>query len=124
MADEAAALAAALAAAGADVERILAGEIARTRGRRWVKRVELHRGGARDCDVVAVAAIPAPASEGPRQHGCKVVLDPPRGGFRVDVDGRGRTSVDGVLACGDVTGWMGAAAAAEMGARVGAEAAS
>jgi sarcosine oxidase subunit alpha len=124
VADDAAALAAALAAAGAEVERIPAGEIARARGRRWVKRVELHRGGSRDCDVVAVAAIPAPASEGPRQHGCKVVLDPPRGGFRVDIDARGRTSADGVLACGDVTGWMGAARAAEHGARVGREAVS
>jgi len=76
----------------------------RVRGRTWVKRLEL-RDRKRDCDLVAVAAIPAPASEGPRQHGCRVVLDPPRGGFRVDVDARGKTSVDGVFACGDVVDW-------------------
>jgi sarcosine oxidase subunit alpha len=124
MADEAGGLAAALAAAGADVERFAADEIARARGRHWVKRVELRRGGSRDCDVLAVAAIPAPASEGPRQHGCAVTLVPSRGGFCVDVDERGHTSADGVLACGDVTGWMGAARATEMGARVGHEAAT
>lgn len=119
VADYAEALAAALRAAGADVDRVPGGEIARTRGRRWVKRVELVAGKSIDCDVVAVAAIPAPASEGPRQHGCAVVLDPPRGGFRVVADEDGRTSVANVLACGDVTGYMGPAAAAAMGARAG-----
>jgi len=117
------ALVGALRAAGAEVERVPGGEIARTRGRRWVKRVELHRGSSIDCDVVAVAAIPAPASEGPRQHGCDVVLDPPRGGFRVVADDDGRTSVANVLACGDVTGYLGPAAAAAMGARAGRTAA-
>ena len=75
--------------------------------------------GKVDCDLVAVAGIPAPASEGPRQQGCKVVLDPVAGGFRVLVDEHGRTSTPGVWACGDVTGYLGPAAAAEHGARVG-----
>jgi sarcosine oxidase subunit alpha len=113
----------ALRGAGAEVERVAGVEIERTRGRRWVKRVELRAGKSIDCDVVAVAAIPAPASEGPRQHGCAVVLDPARGGFRVVADDDGRTNVAGVLACGDVTGFMGPERAAEMGARVGRAAA-
>ena len=117
------ALVGALRAAGAEVERVPGDEIERTRGRRWVKRVELKTGKSLDCDAVAVAAVPAPASEGPRQHGCKVVLDPPRGGFKVVADEDGRTSVGGVLACGDVAGYMGPERAAEMGARVGRAAA-
>ena len=47
------------------------------------------------------------------------MLDPPAGGFRVVVDEHGRTSAPGVWACGDVTGYVGPAAAAEHGARVG-----
>jgi thioredoxin reductase len=48
------------------------------------------------------------------------VLDPAAGGFRVVVDERGQTSTPGVWACGDVTGYLGPAAAAADGARVGA----
>ena len=42
-----------------------------------------------ECDLVAVAALPAPASELPRQHGVAVALRPTAGGFacRVDDDG-------------------------------------
>ena len=69
---------------------------------------------------MAVAGIPAPASEGPRQQGCRVTLDPPAGGFRVVVDEYGRTTTERVWACWDVTGYRGPAAAAEDGARVGA----
>ena len=59
------------------------------RGRSWVTAVDTAHGRV-DCDLVAVAAIPSPASEGPRQQGCKVVLDPARGGFRVVVDDDGQ----------------------------------
>ena len=80
--------------------------------------------GKIECDICAVAAIPAPASEGPRQQGCRVVLDPAAGGFRVVVDDDGRTTTANVWACGDVTGYVGPAAAAADGARVGALAAA
>lgn len=114
---DAEALASALATAGADVSRVPIAEVEGTRGRAWTTGVNTTRGHV-DCDVVAVAAIPAPASEGPRQQGCKVVLDPAAGGFRVIVDAQGRTSTPNVWACGDVTGYMGPAAAAADGARV------
>ena len=77
-----------------------------TRGRSWVSAVDTKRGKL-DCDLVAVAATPAPASEGPRQQGCRVVLDPRRGGFRVVVDEHGQTTAPDVWACGDVTGYVG-----------------
>jgi sarcosine oxidase subunit alpha len=54
-------------------------------------------------DLVAVDVLPAPASELPRQHGARVVLDPARGGFAVIVDEQGRCA-PGIFACGDVTG--------------------
>jgi len=84
-----------------------------------ITAVELATRRRVDCDVVAVAAVPSPASEGPRQQGCQTVLDPARGGFRVIVDRDGHTSAPGVLACGDVCGYGGVAAAARAGAEVG-----
>jgi thioredoxin reductase len=48
------------------------------------------------------------------------VLDPDAGGFRVVVDETGKTSAPYVYACGDVTGYIGPARAAEHGALVGA----
>ncbi|HEY4239217.1 MAG TPA: 2Fe-2S iron-sulfur cluster-binding protein [Kofleriaceae bacterium] len=113
-------LATALQAAGADVARVPLAIVAGTRGRSWVTALQTDRGKI-DCDLVAVAAIPAPASEGPRQQGCKVVLDPPAGGFRVVVDEQGHTSAPNVWACGDVTGYHGPSAAAAAGARIGSE---
>lgn len=118
VAADATALAAALADAGAEVVRIALASATGTRGRSWVSALDTSAGKV-DCDLVAVAAIPAPASEGPRQQGCKVVLDPRAGGFRVIVDEHGRTSASGVWACGDVTGYVGPAEAAAQGARVG-----
>jgi sarcosine oxidase subunit alpha len=112
------ALAAALTAAGADVARVALAQVEGVRGRGWVSTVDTARGQL-DCDVVAVAGIPAPASEGARQQGCRVVLDPPAGGFRILVDDAGRTTTPGVWACGDVCGYRGPAAAAAAGARVG-----
>jgi sarcosine oxidase subunit alpha len=119
VADDVAALAAALDAAGAEVTRIPLAEVAGTRGRGWASAVDTRRGKL-DCDLIAVAATPAPASEGPRQQGCTVVLDEVAGGFRVVVDDTGLTTAPNVWACGDVTGYRGPVAAAADGARVGA----
>nr|HEX4319123.1 2Fe-2S iron-sulfur cluster-binding protein [Kofleriaceae bacterium] len=110
---------AACSASGAVVERVALADALYVRGRSWATAVEA-KGRRVDCDVVAAAAIPAPASEGPRQHGCAIVLDPAAGGFRVVVDELGRTSAAGVWACGDVTGYKGPARAADDGARVAA----
>jgi thioredoxin reductase len=93
------------------------------RGRSWAHGVDTSRGRV-DCDVVAVAAIPAPASEGARQHKCQVVLDPDAGGFRVVIDDAGRTTIANVWACGDVCGYRGPALAADHGAQVGRNVAS
>jgi sarcosine oxidase, subunit alpha len=118
LADESVTLAAALTAAGAEVTRVALDDTLGTRGRSWVSSVQTTHGRI-DCDVVAVAAIPSPASEGPRQQGCEVVLDPEAGGFRVVIDDDGRTSAPNVWACGDVTGYLGPADAALHGARIG-----
>jgi sarcosine oxidase subunit alpha len=123
VADDVVALASALKAAGAEVTRVALDHVSGTRGRSWTSYVDTTAGKV-ECDVVAVAAIPAPASEGARQQGCRVVLDPPVGGFRVVVDDQGRTTTPGVWACGDVCGYLGPAAAAADGARVGANVAA
>ncbi len=117
--DDVAALANALSVAGADVTRIPLAEMMGTRGRGWTTAIDTKRGKL-DCDLVAVAACPAPASEGPRQQGCTVTLDEAAGGFRVVVDEHGRTSAPNAWACGDVTGYRGPAGAGEDGARVAA----
>jgi NADPH-dependent 2,4-dienoyl-CoA reductase/sulfur reductase-like enzyme len=117
------ALASALRTAGAEVTPIAADDVERARGRSWVTAVECRSRRRVDCDVVAVAALPSPASEGPRQQGCQTVLDPARGGFRVIIDRDGHTTAPGVLACGDVAGYVGPAAAARAGAHTGAIAA-
>lgn len=119
LAAEMTALATALTAAGAEVTRVPLASVLGTRGRGWVHGVDADR--KIECDLVAVAALPAPASEGARQQGCKVVLDPAAGGFKVVVDDRGRTSAPNVWACGDVCGYMGTLEAAAHGARVGEE---
>jgi sarcosine oxidase subunit alpha len=123
------ALARALEQAGCEV--VIVGPEQRVlgaRGRAWVTAIEVEgpRGRAQriDCDLVAVAATPAPASEGPRQHGCQVALRPEAGGFAVQADQDGRTGVPGVFACGDVCGFMGPDAATRMGARAGRAAAA
>jgi sarcosine oxidase subunit alpha len=117
------ALAAALASAGAEVVRVALADVLGARGRSWVSGLDTTRGRI-DCDLVAVAALPAPASEGARQQGCRVVLDPTAGGFKIVVDDHGRSSATGVWACGDVTGYAGPARAAADGARVGANVAA
>ncbi len=89
-----------------------------------MRGIELEAGDPRAtrvvaADLVAVAALPAPASELPRQHGADVVFDPGRGGFAVIVDEQFRTRAPGVSACGDVTGFAGADEAARAGAAAG-----
>lgn len=116
-------LAHALVRAGADVARVKLADTLGARGRSWVSGVDTTHGRV-DCDLVAVAATPSPASEGARQQGCKVVLDPAAGGFRIVVDEQGRTTAPNAWACGDVTGYMGPQRAAADGTRVGAIVAS
>jgi sarcosine oxidase, subunit alpha len=69
-------------------------------------------------DVVAVAALPAPASELARQHGARTHLDPRRGGFVVEVDADHQAAPT-VHAAGDVTGYVGPTEAAAAGAAAG-----
>jgi len=133
----AAALATALAAAGCEVTAIDTSRetVLGARGRVWVRALEVAEGQRGEgkkrrvpCDLVAVAAPPAPASEAPRQHGCRVELRPRAGGFAVVADGEGRTGVEGVFACGDVCGAGGdpdkAAAAGALAGRAAAAAAA
>jgi carboxyl-terminal processing protease len=107
------------------VERVdLAREmVVGTRGGSRLRGLDLEApGGATRAvagDLIAVATLPAPASELPRQHGARVAFDGARGGFAVAVDHAHATSVDGVFACGDVTGYVGTAAAGAAGAAAG-----
>jgi sarcosine oxidase subunit alpha len=71
-------------------------------------------------DAIAVAACPAPASELPRQHGAEVLFDRARGGFATVIDAEFGTTIPGVLACGDVTGYVGPARAEAAGRAAGA----
>ena len=119
----------ALADAGVDVERV---DLARQQalavlGGKRIRGVEVAPAKDRKAgraktvagDLVAVAAMPAPASELPRQHGARVMFDAARGGFAAVVDERGATDVPGVFACGDVTGFAGSTAAERAGTAVG-----
>jgi sarcosine oxidase subunit alpha len=72
-----------------------------------------------DGALVAVATLPSPASELPRQHGAAVAFETARGGFAAIVDAQGATTVPEVFACGDVTGYAGPEAAARAGAKAG-----
>ena len=93
------------------------------RGTKRVRGLELRAADAStrklEGAVVAVATLPSPASELPRQHGAAVVFDAARGGFAAVVDPQGATTVPHVFACGDVTGYAGPEAAARDGAKVG-----
>jgi sarcosine oxidase subunit alpha len=131
----AAAMVDALAAAGIDVELVPVAapgvahgqqpRVVGVRGAQSVRALEIERapeaGETRvvNADLVAVAALPAPASELARQHGAEVAFDPARGGFAVVVDRSFRTHARDVFACGDVTGFAGADAAARAGEAAG-----
>ncbi len=121
----AAPLADALGARGVEVERV---EVARrpvvaALGGKRLRGVALASPDGEETtvagDLIAVAALPAPASELPRQHGARVTFDAARGGFVAVVDARHATDVEGVFACGDVTGFVGTAAAERAGAAAG-----
>jgi sarcosine oxidase subunit alpha len=119
-------LAEALERAGAKVTQLdgASQQVLAAKGRSWVTSLEVREAGKKRrvaCDLVAVAALPAPASEVPRQHGVQVELRPEGGGFACVVDERGASRTAGVFCAGDVTGFMGPQRAAEHGARVGAE---
>jgi len=135
----AAALASALGSAGIETELVEVDEpgavdagaardrarVVGARGTHAVRAIEVERsGGAREtkllpADLVAVATLPAPASELARQHGAEVAFDPARGGFAVVIDTRFRTRAPEVHACGDVTGFAGVEAAARAGEAAG-----
>jgi sarcosine oxidase subunit alpha len=70
-------------------------------------------------DTIAVSAIPAPASELPRQHNADIRFDAAGGGFIAVVNDHFETSATRVFACGDVTGYVGPAAAETAGAAAG-----
>jgi len=118
-------LATALAAAGVAVERIDGAHAVAAIGGAQLRALQVEdEAGARrrvDADVIATAVTPAPASELPRQHGARVAFTHDGGGFAVTTDGRFRTTVSGVFACGDVTGFQGPDAAARAGAAAGRE---
>jgi sarcosine oxidase subunit alpha len=123
------ALEGALDAVGCDVLRVLEPDerVLGVHGRSWVSGVDTvdARGNKqhRECDLVAVSAAPAPASEAARQHGCQVEFHAQAGGFRIRTDSSGRTNIADVFACGDVCGQLGPDRAAASGARVGRAAA-
>jgi sarcosine oxidase subunit alpha len=115
------ALADALAKTGATVTRIDGRDeqIVAAHGHGWVRAVDTSKRKKLKCDLVAVAALPAPASELPRQHGVAVAFEDAKGGFRCRVDDDGRSDVAHVFACGDVTGFGGIDDAVSAGARCG-----
>jgi sarcosine oxidase subunit alpha len=90
----------------------------RVAGRGRVRALVL-AGGRLDCDTVAVATPPAPATELGRALGAAVRLDPVLGAFALVAAGDGTTGVPGLLAAGEVTGAADAARAAEAGRRAG-----
>ncbi|HZS41010.1 MAG TPA: FAD/NAD(P)-binding oxidoreductase, partial [Polyangia bacterium] len=97
-------------------------ELVAAHGHSWVRWLEVRDGDRTrklKCDLVAVAAPPAPASELPRQHGVEVVLRPDAGGFACVARDDGSTAAPNVWVSGDVAGYLGPRAAAEAGARTG-----
>lgn len=114
---EAEALAGRFTAAGLPASRLPAA--ARALGRARVRALVGADGARHPCDLVAVVAPPAPATDLARHLGAAAPFDPGCGAFAVAVDQAGRTGVAGLLAAGEVTGAMDAARAAEAGRRAG-----
>jgi sarcosine oxidase subunit alpha len=125
------ALAGALEATGLEVSRVLeAAWVRGASGTSWVSGLDVadgvdggvngRKGRSRRiaCDLVAVAATPAPASELLRMHGAEVRFSDEKGGFAAEVDVTGRTCVEGVYAVGDVCGYLGPEASLAAGARI------
>jgi ABC-type proline/glycine betaine transport system ATPase subunit len=81
---------------------------------RGLKRLSLTR--VRDLDLQRVATVrDGESADEARRRAADAGFD-----YLLVVDDAGRTSTANVWACGDVTGYRGAASAAEDGARVGA----
>lgn len=126
--DYAEALAAALTAAGAQVERIdgVQERLTGALGSPWVDGATVATGQGLErhvsCDLIAIVEPPAAASELPQLHGAQVAFDP-RHGFCVITDACGRTSVPAVFSCGEVCGRASITAAIHNGQAVGAAAA-
>jgi sarcosine oxidase subunit alpha len=117
---EAEALLSRLREAGA--EAIAAPAAARATGRTRVRGLVLPDGRRVACDAVAIASRPAPATDLARLLGAAAHLDPALGAAAVRVTPSGATSVPGLLAAGETTGPMDAAAARDAGRRAGEEA--
>ncbi len=114
---EAEALASRFAAVGLPAELLPAA--ARALGRARVRALVAGDGARHRCDLVAVVAPPAPATELARHLGAAAPFDPGCGAFALAVDAAGRTGVPGLFAAGEVTGAMDAGRAAEAGRRAG-----
>ena len=118
------ALAAALGATGAAVQRVdgRSETVARALGRSWVTGAVLTtaEGFERqiECDLIAVVQPPAPAFELARMHGAELRFDATRG-FVVMSDEAGRIGAGSALACGEVIGSDGVVAARLSGQRAG-----
>jgi sarcosine oxidase subunit alpha len=102
-------------------ERVAVDDVVEIVGGSHVEGVRL-RDRTIACGLVALAAPPAPAFELARQAGAELRWD--GGGFAVVRDGTGRCAVAGkspwtLWACGDVCGYIGPAAAASDGSRIG-----
>ncbi|MEQ9327968.1 MAG: NAD(P)/FAD-dependent oxidoreductase, partial [Rhodospirillales bacterium] len=76
-----------------------------------------------DVDAVVLGHGLSPAIEATRMLDCRHVYDPAAGGWRVETDAAGRTTIDGIYACGDGAGILGVAAAPLRG-RIAARAAA
>jgi thioredoxin reductase len=74
-----------------------------------------------EVDAVCLGHGLSPAIEATRMLDCRHIYDETTGGWQVETDEAGRTSVAGIYACGDGAGILGAAAAPLRG-RIAAEA--
>lgn len=115
-AEEAAAVAQALRAAGARSET--AAQVAAVSGHRRISGVSTPGGRRLRCDALVWCGPRAAASELARQAGAAVALDA-RAGWRVRADAAGRTGVPDLLVAGEVAGAMSAADAVAAGRRAG-----